>query len=245
MRLILSSLTIAAILLLSSCSKDQTIETVSLEEKTIYFENFAINNSWSALPSNSVFTPGSNCVRVADGMLKLSFDQTMLNCGCAWVGATSQPTVFIDSTLEDIGVRVQLSKGFFQSISVYRDTVDQYGNPVQHGATFSHSRLTLDFNAVNIIFPNPYNGRVNFDAVIHEDFNRLEGSLFEVTYRNGEKQLTIDGISFDPDLVYINYSNRQNHPLDLSFDLGHQPELSPRLDELYIDQIEIFTWAPE
>ena len=36
-----------------------------------------------------------------------------------------------------------------------------------------------------------------------------------------------------------------NKHLDIEFTIGHQPEFSPRLDPLFIDEIEIYTWQGE
>ena len=71
-----------------------------------------------------------------------------------------------------------------------------------------------------------------FSIFAHED--NQEGGVVD-----SEKMVFI----VDHSLVNISHSTIQNMTgIDVQFTLGHQPEFSPRLDELYIEELEVFTW---
>jgi len=163
-------------LALVACKKDEVIPK-PYSKRILYHESFDSNPDWTLLPTVSYFQPDTTCIRVEDGLLKMFFDQTLDNCGCAWVGVNytnSQSTE--NFFLKKIGIKVKLNAGYFQNITRYHDTVDVFGHPCQEGELVTYSTFTLDFNSLNIIFPNPYNGIFQRDSLLDLNANKLVGT---------------------------------------------------------------------
>jgi hypothetical protein len=230
---------------LTTCTKEKGKLPEPYVKRIIYSETFDTNPNWTPLPSGTIFNPDTNVVRVQNGLLKLTYDQTLI--GCAWIGAQYRQTQPLENSfLDKVGIRVKLNNGFFQYIETYHDTVDALGHPCQSGTIPSFSDLRLDFNCLDIWFPNPNNGRFHRDSVIDYNIaNKVTGKEFEIIYDKGKKQCFIDGIEQATDIVYFNWQNIANQPLNIEFDLGHLSFLNPRVDELFVDEIEIYTWTGE
>lgn len=219
-----------------SCKKDKPIEPFS--KRTIYYESFDNPSGWGVVPFGS-----DTCVNFEDGLLKLKFDQTFNNCGCAWVAAEYNNQSIYESTfLDKIGIRVKLNKGYFQEIGRYYDTIIN-GNHSQPGVMLTNSEFIFRFNSFYIELPNYFNGRVHRDSILNLNLNKLEGKEFEIIYNEGESIFKIDNVKYRSDLFYIDYQSYPNNNLRMKFQLGHLPELSPRKDTLYVDEIEIYTWT--
>lgn len=238
-------LILSAILILS-CKKDKVEIDIPYSRVSIYSETFENDQTWISLPENSIYTPGSECVRIEDNMLKLTFDQPLQNCGCAWVGAKKSIPTLKKIPNNKLGVRIKLNKGFFQYMVRQHNSIDQFGNQNKTGTVISESYFRFNSPSIQMQISNSFNGWFHEDSTVNEDFNRIEGIEFEMIYNEGEKILIIDGIKVDNKLVNISNATITNQiGIDFQFTLGHQPEFSPRLDELYIEELEVFTWQGE
>ena len=235
-------LTLSVIILLS-CKKDKVVVEIPYSRVSIYQESFADDQTWVKLPENSAYIVGSECVRIQDKILKLSFDQTIPNCGCAWVGAKKSITNLPNIPKDKLGVRIKLNKGFFQYMVRYTNSIDPLGNPSTPGTVISNSYFRFNSPGIQMQIASSFNGRFHEDSTVNEDFNRIEGIEFEMIYNEGERILIIDGVKVDNKLVNISNATITNQiGIDFEFTLGHQPEFSPRLDELFIEELEVFTW---
>jgi hypothetical protein len=236
---------ISAVTILS-CKKEKGEEIIPYKRVTIYDESFNDDQSWKSLPENTPYIVGSECVRVQNQMLKLSFDQTIPNCGCAWVGAKKSITNLQDLPTDKLGVRIKLNNGFFQYMVRYTNSIDPLGNPSTQGSVISQSYFRFNSPGIQMQIANSFNAWFHEDSIVSEDFNKIEGIEFEMIYNKGEKILFIDGLKVDNKLVNISNATITNQiGIDFQFTLGHQPEFSPRLDELYIEELEVFTWQGE
>lgn len=231
--------------ILLSCKK----EKVEIEVQTpysrvsIYEEEFLDDQTWTSLPENSFYTPGSECVRIENNTLKLTFDQIIQNCGCAWVGAKKSITDLQDIPKDKLGVRIKLKKGFFQYMVRYYNSTDPLGNPSTPGAVISESYFRFNSPNVQMQIANPFTARFHEDSTVSENFNRIDGVEFEMIYNEGVRIFLIDGVKVDNKLINISNSNiTYQVGMDFRFELGHQPEFSPRQDELFINELEVFTW---
>jgi hypothetical protein len=136
-----------------------------------------------------------------------------------------------------------LNKGFFQYMVRYYNSVDPLGNPSTPGTVISNSYFRFSSPSIQMSIANPFTARFHEDSTVSDDFNKIEGIEFELIYNEGERILFIDGVKVDNKLANISKANITNQTgIDFEFTLGHQPEFSPRLDELYIEELEIFTW---
>lgn len=224
-------------LFLISCKHDNPIESYS--KRIIFYENFNNPLGWAVLP----YASDTGCVHFKDSMLKLEFDQTLNNCGCAWIAAEfNNPNIYETSFLNKIGVRIKLNKGYFQEIERFYDTIIN-GTLSQSGEVILQSKFHLYFNSFWIEFPNYNYGIVHRDSTLNINLNKLIGKEFEIIYDEGNRFLNIDGIDYSADNFFLNYQNHPNHNLYMKFELGHLPEISPRKDTLYVDEIEIYTWT--
>ena len=229
---------------LFSCKKNEPEGEVPFSKKVLYTESFADDQTWTFLPENSVYTPGVECVRLEDGMLKLTFDDAVPSCGCAWVGARKSVNIS-DVPKDKLGLRIKLNKGFFQHmVRRKNDTFDQFGNPSTSGTVISSSYFLFRSAGVQMEIANSFKGWFMEGTTVNENFNKLEGVEFELIYNEGEKLLFINGVKSDADLVNISGGGTilNQVGIDFDFNLGHMPEFSPRLDELFIDDLEVFTW---
>ncbi len=227
-----------------SCKKEESSVEIPYSQVSLYKESFTDDQTWEFLPENSVYTPGSECVRLENGMLKLTFDQGISNCGCAWVGAKKSVTEISNIPKDKLGLRIKLNKGFFQyMVRQESNSVDQFGNPATSGTVVSNSYFTFKSSGVQMEIVNSLKGWFMEGTTVSEDFNRIDGHEFELIYNEGEKILFIDGVRSDVNLVNISGGTILNQVgMDFQFNLGHQPEFSPRLDELFIEELEVFTW---
>ncbi|MNY00198.1 hypothetical protein D3C86_1326820 [compost metagenome] len=180
-------------------------------------------------------------------MLKLSYDQAVSNCGCEWVGAKKSVTGISNIPKDKLGLRIKLNKGFFQyMVRQESNAFDQFGNPATKGTAVSQSYFTFKTSQVQMQIANTFKGWFMEGTTVNEDFNRIEGVEFELIYNEGEKILFIDGVRSDVNLVNINGGGGTFFDIagmEFEFNLGHMPEFSPRLDELFIDELEVFTWS--
>lgn len=231
--------TITAIVLLS-CKKDQAEVEIPYSRKLIYKEAFENDQTWISLPENSVYTPGSECVRIEDHILKLTFDQPLPNCGCAWVGSKKSVTNISNIPKDKLGIRIKLNKGFFQYMSRYH-YIDQNMNT--SGIVVSESDFRFNSPGIQMQIANVFKGMYHENSTVSPDFNKIEGVEFEMIYNEGETLFFIDGVKADNKLINISTATITNQVgIDFQFTLGHLPEYSPRLDELYIEELEVFTW---
>lgn len=229
-----------------SCKKDKVENLIPFKITTIYKESFDDDQSWIRTPEDSSYGVGKECVRIEDQILKLTFDQQIPNCGCAWIGAKKSIKNLQNIPNDKLGVRLTLEKGFFQQMVRYSNSVDQFGNLTKSGDVISESSFRFTTPSIQMTIANPFNAGFPADSVVSEDFNRINGVVFEMIYNNGEKIFFIDGVKVDQNLVNISKATITNQVgIDFQFLLGHQPEFSPRLDELYIKELEVFTWQGE
>ena len=228
---------ITALIVILGCTKN---DTNKFRKKTLLVESFNDSGPWEALPSNYGVSTNSDCVKFEDGLLKLSFDQGLQNCGCAWIGARRDLSPYdIFERTDKLGMRIKLEKGFFQQITTYKDTVVN-GYAVQHGAIVLESHLRVRFNDFQITVPHWNYGYIHESIGVNPDLYKIEGQEFEVISDRGQIIFLIDGIQAPSEYVGINQMTTLSSYME--FKLGHQPEFSPRLDELFIDELEIYTW---
>lgn len=226
-----------------SCKKEVVEGEKPYSRVSIYEEKFEDDQSWVPVPEDSYYTPDKECVRVEDNMLKLTFDQEIPNCGCAWVGAKKSITNLESIPRNRLGIRIKLNRGFFQEMVRYHNSVDPFGNPSTPGHVISESSFHFISPNIQMSFINPFNARFHEDSTVSENFNRIEGVEFVLINNLGETIFIIDGVKVNPKLANISKATITNQEgIDLRFKLGHQPEFSPRLDELFIEELEIFTW---
>lgn len=225
-------------ILLISCKKNKPVEEpVPFSKRTILFEKFDSANNWTVIPSAN----DTGCVKIEEGCLKLTFDQTFDNCGCGWVGAKyKNENIYEIGLSTKIGIRILLKKGFFQDISIYRNE-----GVSQSGVRLLFSSFEIHYNSFSIYLPSRLNGDIHEDSTLNLNLNKLEGKEFEIIYNNGECFAKIDGVKYSSNILTFNYPGYPNVPLSMKFQLGHLPELSPRQDTLYIDEIEVYTWSGE
>ncbi len=230
---------------LTTCTKDKVKLPEPYVKRIIYSETFNTNPNWTPLPSGTIFNPDTNVIRVQNGLLKLTYDQTLI--GCAWIGSEYRQTQALDNDfLDKVGVKIKLSEGYFQTLIKYHDTVDVLGHPTREGAFYVTSTFRLRFNSLEVEIPSWEDGWFQRDSVIDVNTkNKLSGKEFEVIYDNGKKTFLIDGVEQSFNKIGLYWQNMSNYPLDIEFDLGHMPELFPRVDKLFVDEIEIYTWTGE
>jgi len=225
------------IFILLSCTKDKAAikeEFEEFEEITLFKETFDSLGNWNALP-DGIFDPDSSFVRVENGLLKLTFDPSQY--GAAWLGAELiDLTIQEPENLDKIGIRVTLDQGYFQQLTRYE------GNS---GSIESKSKLRLFYNSMWIIMPNFNFGRTHIDSLFDPDAYKVEGILFEFISDEGENIYRVDGLDHPWEEVYFNKHPTSNYSLYLEFTIGHADFLDPRIDNLFIDELEIFTWKGE
>lgn len=142
-----------------------------------------------------------------------------------------------------LGIKIKLNKGFFQDIMRYKNVTDANGYVHQTGTTISSSTFRFDIPGLSMQLPNTFNGFIHEDSIFDPNMNKIEGSEFELIYNDGEIIFKIDGITQSSNLVNIQRVTQSGlNEMILQFNLGHQPELSPRLDELFIKEIEVYSW---
>ena len=230
-------------ILLISCKKEKKQVEIPFSKELIYSETFRHSSTWTSLPEDTFYTPSTECVRIENHILKLTFDQPLPNCGCAWVGAKKTISNLENLPKDKLGLRIKLNKGYFQHMIRFKNAVDPNGHPFKAGSNISESSFSFDSPYIKMTIPNSYNAWFHEDSIVSENFNKLEGIEFEIIYNQGEKILFIDGVKVDSKLAYFQNSNiAYDNNIIFKFMLGHQPEFSPRLDELYIEELEVYTW---
>jgi hypothetical protein len=216
-----------------SCAKDDAgeMDFEPFEERIIYSESFDSLGNWNALP-DGIFDPDPDLVSVDNGLLKLTFDPALY--GAAWLGAELEPGIQEPAILHHLGIRITLDQGYFQRLTRWTGNV---------GSVRAQSTLRLDFNGVEIYIPNPSYGGTSTDVAFEPDAFKIEGYVFELLVEDGNKVFRVDGVEHPLDEVYFNVHNMVNKPLSMQFTLGHMSELDPRVDHLFVDRIEVFTWT--
>lgn len=227
----------------SACRKDDQAESEGpYTEQIIYSETFDEQGSWNSIP-DGIFDPDTSLVGIADGQLQLTFDHSQF--GAAWLGAeVDLPNIQEDSILSRLGIRVKLAQGYFQGLTQWHDTVVS-GLPSQIGTSASTSRLRLSFNDIEMTLPDPTFGRTHRDSTFDADAFKIEGQEFELIADRGTRIFRVDGVDHALSEVYFNVNGMSNHPLNIEFTLGHNTALDPRIDHLFVDKIEIYTWSGE
>jgi len=237
----LSSLSI----ILFGCSNDEP--EAPYAETVLYHEDFNAFGAWELQPNQFGFTADS-CVRIDDGLLKLTYESGVNNCGGTWVGIIIRDsTSFQPNLIDRVGIRIRLNRGDFNKIVRYRDSVYPNGSPWRYSvSTPLTSWLLLRYNKYTLSLPGVSDHMyVHEDSAIDLSANRINGSHFEVIHNNGEWSFIVDGVEHSMEKVGLGANSGISQPLRLEFRLGHQPELNPQLDELFIDDIEIYTWCGE
>ncbi len=216
-----------------SCGKHDADEVVfdAFEERIIYSESFDSIGNWNALP-DGIFDPDTDLVSVGDGLLKLTFDPAVY--GAAWLGAELEPGIQEPTLLSKLGIRITLDQGYFQRLSRWTGNV---------GSVRAQSTLRLDFNGVEIAIPKTSYGSTSTDVPFDPEAFKIEGHVFELLLEDGVRVFMVDGVEHPLDEVYFNVHNMMNKPLSMQFTLGHMEELDPRIDHLFVDRVEVFTWT--
>ncbi|MCB9223564.1 MAG: hypothetical protein R2780_04640 [Crocinitomicaceae bacterium] len=223
------------LIILASCSKDKD---PVYEETVLFSEEFTTVGNWIPTPEQANYTPGTNCYRIEDGMLKLTFDHSLNDCGCGWVGAKMNTTVSNHPNKKNIGVRIKLNQGLFQEVLL--------GIPSQSGSAYSNeidSKFQLELGGFNLTIPSSDYGKVPQGNTVNPWLNRYPGKSFEVIHENnGNVTFTIDGEEFSKKYINCYFFDSESSNLEMEFRLGHQPEFAPRTDQLWVEKIEIYTW---
>ncbi len=168
-------------------------------------------------------------------MLKLTFNP--MTYGGGWVGCELEaPSIQEDSILSRLGFRIYLDSGYFQNRTRWTGSV---------GSSVSTSTMRLYYNDVELYMPNGGYGAFSADSAFNPDEYRVEGRFFELIADKGSRIYRVDGIERPLTGVNFNVNGMSNHWLNIDFVLGHANELDPRIDHLFIDKIEIFTWTGE
>lgn len=226
---------------------DDHSNPVPYTETVLYSEQFNDFGDWELQPNQFGFTADS-CVRVENGLLKLTYQSGVSNCGGTWVGVIIRDSLSFEPDLLDrVGIRIQLNKGHFNKIVRYRDSIYPNGNPSRYSvSTPLTSWLFLHYNKYSLSLPGVSDFMyVHVDSTIDVNANRINGFNFEFIYTHGEWRFIVDGVERTTEKVGLGANSSISQPLRLELRLGHQPELNPQLDELFIDDIEIYTWCGE
>lgn len=222
------------------CTKDKVESIEPYIKHQLYIETFENHGDWIVTPTDPFYQPDTSCVSINDGVLKMIFDQPLENCGCAWVGATlTQSEPLKKYFLQKIGVRIKLKQGYFQYIDRLLAT-DEVSKTTE---LLLFSTFDIRINRFSLQFPNTFNKTINQGEQIDLEYNKITGTEFEVIYDEGKKTFLIDGISQNLNKINFDEHSGANQPLSMKFDLGHLPELSPKLEKLIIDEIEVYTWT--
>ncbi len=223
-------------MLITSCKKE---EIPAYTEVSLFVEDFNNEGNWIATPEQTDFIPGSDCYKFENGILKLTFDHTLDSCGCAWVGGKLSGEANGDPIDNNIAVRIELNQGVFQTVGF--TTPNQYGGYTY--ATQIESTLRLVYKGFNLTLPSMGYGKVPEGQILNPWLNRSAGKLFEVIVeKNSAPKFLIDGIEFSNKYIDCSFFNSASNNVELQFQLGHQPEYSPRTDYLWIEKVEVYTW---
>jgi hypothetical protein len=230
-------------IILFGCGKEQSV--IPYTETVLYREGFNEFGAWELQPNQWGFTADS-CVRIDNGILKLTYESGVSSCGGTWVGIIIRDsTSFQPDLMDNVGIRIRLNRGHFNRIVRYRDSVYPNGSPSRYSvSTPLTSWLFLSYNKFDLSLPGVSDHMyVHEDSAIDLSANRIDGSYFEVIHNKGEWSFFVDGVEHSMEKVGLGANSGISQPLRLEVRLGHQPELNPQLDELFIDDIEIYTWC--
>lgn len=226
---------ISICIILISCYKQK--EPIYTEE-TLFIETFDDPSEWIPTPEQPTYTPGSNCYDIENGLLKLTFDHALSDCGCGWVGAKKSSIAIKEPNKKNLGVRIKLSQGLFQYVLL--------GIPSSSGNAYSQqieSSFEIQYQVFNLRIPSWDYGKVPEGNTVNPWLNRYPGKSFEVIHENNNKvTFLVDGAEISSKYVQCSFHDGVSNELEIEFKLGHQPEFSPRTDYLWIENIEVYTW---
>lgn len=219
--------------MLGSCRKHDSDEGEGpYTERILFSEPFDHWGAWNTTP-DTMFDPNETLVNIEDGMLKLTFNP--MTYGGGWVGCELEaPSIQEDSVLSRLGIRIYLDSGYFQQ----RRRLTGTG-----GSFMNQSTIRLYYNDVMLLMPDYWYDQASGDSVFNPDEYRIEGKVFELISDNGSRIYRVDGVDHPLSEVNFYVNGVSNYPLFIYFMLGHANELDPRIDHLFIDKIEIFTWT--
>lgn len=224
---------------LSGCSEEECPYT----EEILFHEAFDTFGNWESQPNQFGFHADS-CIRVENGILKLKYQNGISGCGGTWIGLSIKDTAsYRPEFLDKIGVRFSLDSGSFYQVNRWHDTIGVYGQPTETGDFPVRSIMTFRYNRIAASFPSFESSRVHRDSVFEVYHNRIEGSRFELIYDEGEFTLFIDEVEYLEENISVSDYWGEPVYLSIDFNLGHLPELNPRIEGIQISDFEIYTWC--
>lgn len=219
--------------LLTSCGKDETPYT----ETVLYKETFDNWGNWERQPNSGGFYADS-CVLVENGLLKMTRQAGINGCGGTWVGINIGDTSSYEPKfLDKIGFRIKLNKGSFNQV------MRAHEGSSAAGSIELSSWMRLSYNRFFLSMPGGELTVIHADSALETMSNRIEGSEFELVYDDGQTTMFIDGLEASMDKVGFAGNSGVSQYLDIQFRVGHQSEFNPMISELFVDDIEIYTWC--
>lgn len=212
----------------------------------MFLEEFNDNSKgWFSNPDTNILHAPNECIKIEDGQLKMHFERGLgiANCGGGWIEMElSDSTLNREEYFGKIGIKIKLSKGYFQWLSL----IDSVSGGITSSHTLRNSSFHMQCGKHSVTFPLGYKNTDTIDL----SRNLYQGSEFIfLSYEEWEwkrNRVYIDGevIDYKGNTKWIGSSNND---FDFEFwvNIGYGQELMPHEIDLFIESIEIFTWEGE